>query len=254
MPRSRIILLLIATLALGSNAVSAEQSVRLMASTSPPYVDAQLPEQGLALELVRHIYSRTGYTPDIKIERWSQAVEGTQIGVYDALAVAWYTEERNKDFIFSEPYLDGDLILVKALHDPRNYRGLQDLSGKRLGVQTDYGYGIDFEQIQGLVLVQENHLIQNLLKLLQGKLDLVIGDRRTLKMQLHEYLSDRANQVQVVPMSLPSRERHVAASREVAGSQDMIAAFNKALTEVKKDGSYDAIISKWEERYGMATN
>ena len=53
--------------------VSAEQSLHLMANTSPPYADQQLPEQGLALELVREVFSRTGHTPEITIENWARA-------------------------------------------------------------------------------------------------------------------------------------------------------------------------------------
>jgi ABC-type amino acid transport substrate-binding protein len=33
------------------------------------------------------------------------------------------------------------------------------------------------------------------------------------------------------------------------GNTEMIKAFNKALAETRKDGSYDAIIKKWDERH-----
>ena len=82
-------------------------------------------------------------------------------------------------------------------------------------------------------------------------MDLVIGDQRTMNLQLHEYLKDRVNQFQVVHLNLPPRQRHVAAGRDVAGHKDMIAAFNKALAEVRKDGSYSAIVKKWDQRYAM---
>ena len=92
--------------------------VRLLANTSPPYADRKLPEQGLALELVSHILTRAGYDPDISIEIWSRAMEGVRIGLYDALATAWYSEERDQDFLFSEPYLESQLILVKLRSSP----------------------------------------------------------------------------------------------------------------------------------------
>ena len=44
--------LLLVTVALSSGAAAAEQTVRLMANTSPPYADRKLPDEGLALELV----------------------------------------------------------------------------------------------------------------------------------------------------------------------------------------------------------
>ncbi|MEM1111176.1 MAG: transporter substrate-binding domain-containing protein [Pseudomonadota bacterium] len=228
----------------------AGEEITLLANTSPPYADRTLPEEGLALELVKHVYSRTDYQPKITIENWSRAMEGVRIGVYDALAAAWYTDERNEAFLFSEPYLESDLLIVTLRTDRRPYSKLAHLSGRRLGVRTDYAYGIDFDAIPDLTLVEENHLIQSLLNLLNGKVDFVIGDRRTMVMQMQEYLGQQATKFRVVPMDLPGRARHIAASRDVEGHESIIAAFNRALAETRKDGSYDAILDRWEALYG----
>src|SRR5210317_1904185 len=181
----RFALLLVMSLALGSAGSFAQPPLRLMANTSPPYADEKLPQRGLALELVEHIFAGTDITPKISIENWSRAVEGARLGVYDGLAAAWYSDERQKDLQFSTPYLTSELMILKLRSNPRNYRSLQDLAGARLGVRVDYAYGINFDEIPDLVLVEENHLIQNLLKLLNGSVDVVIGDRRTVVMQLN---------------------------------------------------------------------
>lgn len=241
--------LALALLLVSSVLAQAQTSVHLMANTSPPYADAKLPDRGLALEIVEHVFSRTEYQTDIKIENWSRAVEGASIGVYDGLAAAWYTPERSKDLLFSEPYLSSKLIIVKRLEDRGRFRQLTDLAGGRLGVRADYAYGIDFSVIPGLKLVEENHLIQNLLNLMNGSVDFVIGDQRTMTMQLHEYMQDRITRFDVLPIDLPSPARHVAVSRELAGHDKIIAAFNKALAETRRDGSYNAILQKWDTRY-----
>jgi len=100
--------------------------------------------------------------------------------------------------------------------------------------------------------VPENYALQNLLGLVNGSVDLVIGDQRTLAMQMHEYLAGDVYKFRVVQVKLPVRERHVAASREVSGQEKMITAFNQALTEVRKDGSHAAIVAKWDKRYSIA--
>jgi polar amino acid transport system substrate-binding protein len=245
----RFVLLVSASLVFYSSGAMAEQALRLMANTSPPYADTKLPEQGLALELVRHIYDRTDYEPTIAIESWSRAVEGAQLGVYDALASVWYSKEREQDLLFSEPYLRSELIILKRRTDTRQYKTLEDMAGKRLGVRTDYAYGVDFSSVPNLTLIEENHLIQNLLSLLNGSVDFVIGDQRTVTLQLREYLQDRIAQVAVTDIQLPHVERHVAASRSMKGHEKMIAEFNRALAEVRKDGSLKAIVTRWDERY-----
>lgn len=244
-----LFVLLLTSIALAAPLVGAQQPVSLMTNNSPPYADDQLPEQGMAVEIVQHVFSRTDYQSSVSIENWSRAIEGAEIGVYDGLAAAWYSDERAETLLFSEPYLSSELILVKLRSDPRPYNTLAQISGKRLGVRADYAYGVDFSQVPGLRLVEENHLIQNLLNLVNGRVDLVIGDRRTVVMQLNTYLQDRLTRFEVVSSDLPSVARHVAASRSFEGHEDMIAAFNRALAEAKQDGSVDAIIKKWDEKY-----
>lgn len=229
--------------------VTVAEPVRMLANTSPPYADRRLPEQGLALELVSHIMKRAGYETDISIEIWARAMEGVRIGLYDALATAWYSEERSRDFLFSEPYLESRLIMVKLRSRPFSVNDLSDLQGARLGVRADYAYGIDFDAVPELRLVEENHLIQNLLNLLNGSVDVVIGDQRTMALQLNEYLQQQRHKFEVLPIELPSRARHVAASRALVGSEKLVADFNRALADAKKDGTHAAIVAKWDARY-----
>lgn len=244
----RLVLTAVLLALLGSGA-HAGQELRLLANTSPPYADAALPEQGLALELVRHIFARTDYQPEITIENWSRAVEGARLGVYDALASVWFTEERGRDLLFSEPYLQSDLIILKLRSNRRPYASLEQLAGSRLGVRRDYAYGVDFSAIPNLTLVQEDLLASNLLNLLNGKVDFVIADQRSANMQLHELLRDRIPEFQVLEIELPTVARHVAAARSWAGHGAMIEAFNKALASAREDGSLEAIISRWDQRY-----
>ncbi len=221
-----------------------------MANTSPPYADAKLPEQGLALELVKTVFADTDFTPRITIENWSRALEGTEVDVYDALAAVWYSPEREKDLLFSKPYLQSKLLILKLRSNQGRYWSLDQLAGSRLGVRTDYAYGVDFSTIPDLTLVEEDQLVPNLLNLLDGKVDFVIADQRTAAMQLHEFFNDRITQFAVTEIALSPVERHVAASRAWPEGEAMIAAFNRALEARQKDGSLDAIIRKWDERYG----
>mgnify|MGYP001818596299 CR=1 FL=1 len=248
----RAVSVFLLTCVLASEVVLAEQPLRLMANTSPPYADEKLPERGLAVELVAHVFTGTGVEPVITIENWSRALEGARIGVYDGLATAWYSDERAQDLLFSEAYLNSNLIILKRHSDTRRYTDLRQLAGKRLGIRSDYAYPVDLTAIPGVILVKENHLIQNLLNLINGQVDYVIGDQRTVNQQLHEYLSDRRHQVKVAAIELPQVARHVAVSRSKQGHEQIIADFNAALAKARSDGSHKAIIQRWEQRYAAA--
>ncbi len=58
--------------------------------------------------------------------------------------------------VYSQPYLSSKLVLVKLREDQGDYFELAHLEGKRLGVRVDYGYGVDFDSVPNLALVEEN--------------------------------------------------------------------------------------------------
>ena len=229
----------------------ATEPVKMMTNTWPPYVGEELVQGGMAMELVRHIFSRAGYKVDNTIERWPRALEGVRVGLYDVLGAAWRDEERELDFIYSEPYLINEIIVVTLHSNQRMLRSVNDLGGSRVGVLREYSYGIDFDEIGNVTLVTENHMIQSLMNLLNGKVDYVIGDRRVIAMMLNEYLPGRRGELEPLKITVPPRGLYVAGSRAKDGSDKLVEAFNRALAEVKQDGSYREIIQRWDERYGL---
>jgi polar amino acid transport system substrate-binding protein len=247
----RTVLLLALTLLTATTNAHADDPVKMMTNAWPPYVDRQLPEEGLAVELVTHIFSRAGYQVDNTIESWPRAMEGVRIGLYDVLGAAWHDDQREQEFIFSEPYLINELIIVKRRKMQGRFYSIGALENTRIGLSEDYAYGVDFTEIPGVKIVYENHIIQNLMNLLNDKVDFVVGDRRVIALQLEQYLKDRRHEIEVIGVSLPPRALYVAGSRSTERPARLIEEFNAALQEVKRDGSYQKIIDKWKARYDL---
>ncbi len=232
--------------------IALAQPINLIANTWPPYVDKNMPDEGMALEIVKHVYRRAGYEPSVSIETWPRVMEGVRVGLYDAVAHIWYSEEREKIFHYSKPYLVNTMKLVKLKSLEGDYFELAHLQGKRLGVVGDYAYGVDFNEIPGLELVAETRLIFNLLNLVNGKVDVVIGDERAIALQMTTYLNRERDKFEMLDIELPSRSAYVGVSRTNPAGEKRIADFNKALVDSLNDGSYQAIINKWNQRYGLA--
>lgn len=224
------------------------QPLKLVTNTWSPYVDKNLPEQGLAVELVMHVLRHAGYEPTLTIETWPRAMEGAKIGVYDAIAAAWVTEERERDYLYSLPYLNNWLRIVGMKNRPLDQKKLSELAGLRLGIVTDYAYGVDFDAIEGLQLVRENHLIQNLLNLTNGRVDFVVGDERAIRSEINAYLPDRRAEFGFLEVELPVRSLYLAASRQSPLAGELIERFNEALVAVRNDGSYERMLAAWDER------
>ena len=72
-----------------------------------------------------------------------------------------------------------------------------------------------------------------------------------LAMELEQSLKDRRDELEVASISLPPRGLYVAGSRATERPARLVEEFNTALIEVKRDGSYQKIIEKWQQRYPL---
>ncbi len=223
--------------------------LRLGTSVWSPYVDQNLPGKGLAIELVTAAFKEAGYDVQVEVGSWPRTLEGAKIGVYDVIPAAWYTEERAKELAYSKPYLANTIKFIRRKGDDVNFNGIEDLRGKVIGVVAGYAYGPEFDKARGLTRFEENHVIQNLLNLINGEVQLTLGDEWVLRHETKQYLRSSADQLEILPRPLDVRDLHIAVSRLHPDHEKIIAAFDEAIEKMKKDGRYQAIIDRHLNRY-----
>ncbi len=225
-------------------AASSAELLRVTGSLWSPYLDDELPNGGLAADLVRTALTRAGYEVEASAEPWSRAYEGAAIGVYDVVAAIWQNEERGEDLIFSNPYLLNDIIFMSRQGVLGSYRTLGDLGGYRIGVVKDYAYDDAFDTHPDLYRIANNHLIQNLLLLRQGRLDVVVGDKWSILHQISQFMPDDIGYFVALPKPLARRAVRLGVSRQNPHAQEIVAAFDAAIAEMQKDGTYDEIVTR----------
>ena len=219
--------------------------LKLATSPWPPYVDENLPGKGLAIKLVTTALTRAGYTTTLKIESWTRTLEGAGIGVYDIIPTAWYSEERARAFSFSKPYLTNNIMLLKRKNDPFTYSDLSSLQGRIIGVIPGYAYGPEFDAAGNFYRVNSRHLIENLTRLQQGQIDLTLDDERVLLHDLDKYMHNSQDQLIMLPKPLSVNGLHIAVSRQRPDHEKIVAAFDKAMEEMKEDGEYEKILNEF---------
>ena len=235
---------LLLVLGIVSHAASAEGLNVVYSGKWPPYADASLPEQGLGVDLVTTALQRAGYDTFLNIDSLDRILEGGKLGVYDVFATPWYSDERNEYLYYSKPYLQSYIRFVKKKGSDFEFNDFNDLSGMMIGIVQDYAYDEEFNQSRQLIKIGERNLIQNLLKLKQGRLDLVVDDELVLLYEINQYMPNSMQQFEFLPKPLAVRGIHIGVSRENPNHAKIAAAFDKAIEEMKKDGSYDKIIHK----------
>ena len=231
-------------LSLSAGAASAAEKLHVTGSLWTPYIDADLPEGGLATDLVRTALTDAGYELEAKIERWPRAYEGAAIGLYDVVAAVWRTAEREQDLLFSEPYLFNDIVLLTRPGVLVDFQALEDLAGYRIGVVRDYAYDEAFDNHPGLTRVVNNQLIQNLLLLRQGRLDLVIADRWSALYHIAAYLPEDAARFRLLAKPVASQGLTLGVSRQNPQAAKIVDNFNTAIAAMKADGRFAKIVEK----------
>src|SRR5262245_35220626 len=76
------------------SASASAETLRMAADAWPPFTDAGLPGNGLASELVSTALKRAGHRPEYVEVPWARALRGVQVGDYDLIVNAWYSDER----------------------------------------------------------------------------------------------------------------------------------------------------------------
>lgn len=212
-----------------------------------PYVDGEVENGGLASDLVRTALTRAGYEVEPNVETWTRAYQGVAVGAYDVVAAIWQNEERGEDLLFSDAYLLNDIVFLARRGILVEYRSLSDLSGFRIGVVREFAYDEAFDTHPDLYRVVNNHLIQNLLLLRQGRLDIVVGDKWSILSQISQFMPDDLGAFVMLPKPLARRALRLGVSRLNPKADEIIAAFDLAIQEMQDDGTYDEIVKRHTE-------
>lgn len=244
LPRPLAFALLVSALLFSAGAAQAAGTLRMSISDWPPYVETTAPHGGLAIDLVRTALDRIDYDMEIVDANWSRTLEGATLGVYDALAAAWYNDERGAAFLFSKPYLINQIKFIKRQGDPFQFRTMDDLKGRVIGIVKDYAYDDQFDNARGLTRFVNSHVLENLLLLLQGQVDVTLDDEMVLQYAIGRYMANSRNQFEILPKPFATRGLCFAMNRQHPKAKEIIKAFDAEIAEMRADGTYDRILAK----------
>ena len=93
------------------NAFSQTSELKLASDIWPPFTDVE-GEKSFALDLVKEALARTGVMANFEILELNDIITGIDAGKYDGSAALWLSEDRENKNLFSEPYLQNQLVLV----------------------------------------------------------------------------------------------------------------------------------------------
>ncbi len=217
-----------------------EKKVLVMATNAefPPYEYYDGDKiVGIDAEVAALIAEKLGMELKIEDVAFDSIIPGVQAGKYDmGMAGMTVTEDRLKDVNFSDSYAKG--VQVVIVKDGGSIASLDDIAGKKIGVQTSTTgdiYASDEFGEENVVKYENGALAVEALK--NGKVDCVIIDNEPAK----SYVA--ANEgLKVLDTEYTVEDYAICFAKENTDLQEKV---NAALKELIADGSVKNVVDKY---------
>lgn len=212
----------------------------------PPYVISK--NEGMSIEIVKSAFILSGgHTLEASIKLWEHCLKEVKSGDLDILLAVWKSKLREQDYVFSEPYFENQIVVIKRQKDSSQYKTLQNFEGKRVGVVEGYHYWDAFEASKTIQKDPSGSLITNLRRLQKDRIDVTLDDRLVAKHTLLEGGYDK-NTIHLVSKPVIAKQQtYIAVSIKHPKKDEIISAFNNGLHQIKMSNNLDKIIKKFDK-------
>jgi polar amino acid transport system substrate-binding protein len=220
------------------------ESVQLAALNWPPYIGENLTENGFGAEIIKTAFNRVGYGVTFSFLPWIRALKDANIGKYDAVCFAYYSEQRAKTYALSLPFVESALVFCKRREADIAYHTLQDLKPYRIGIVRGYVNTSEFDQAHYLQKEQANSELLNLKKLLNKRIDLTLIDKFVAQYLIHSVFARQATAFQFISPPLKIHPMYLMFSKNTKNYQTKLNAFNHGLQQIGADGTIARIMAR----------
>jgi len=223
-------------------AVAAEPiDLRLASDEWPPFTGSEGTPR-VALELVETALDRAGIHTTMTIVDWKDVESGIRRGDFDGSAAMWRTANREREMLFSAPYLENRLVLVGRSGSDVSAVRLSDLVGKRVAAVGRYAYGEQIEKAEGVLFVNTRNDQDSLTKLLAGEVEYMLVDELVARYLLQNQPDDVEANLEIGIRPLARRTLHLAIRRDTPNAVAIVAAFNVEINAMQGDGTYSSVL------------
>jgi L-cystine transport system substrate-binding protein len=198
---------------------------------------------GFDADIAKEVAKRLGVKAEFAPQDFSGLIPSLQAGNIDVIiSQVTITDERKQQIDFTQPYITNSVkIIVKQ--DNNSITKLEDFKGKKIGV----GLGTNDEtylrkevlpKVGNFEIKTYDDVITSLADLNAGRIDGTINNMYALK----PVIEKNGFKIKAVGEPIKSDKAGIAVKK---GNPQFLAALDKALTDIKADGTYNTIFKKW---------
>jgi len=193
---------------------------------------------GFDVEIGEAIAAKLGVKAEFVEGKWDGLIAGIDAKRYDTVInQVGITDARKQKYDFSEPYIASKAVLI-ARTDDDSIKSFADLKGKKAAQSLTSNFGKLAEQ-SGAELVGTDGFDQSIQLVLTKRADATVNDSLSF-LDFKKHKPD-AN-VKIVAQEANADHSGVIIAK---GEPKLLAAINKALADIKADGTYQKIADKY---------
>ncbi|MGT2667530.1 ABC transporter substrate-binding protein/permease [Streptococcus rifensis] len=228
---------------LTGHTVQAETIDIVFDSTYAPFEfqDTDGTYKGIDVAIIEEVAKRSGWTTNNTYPGFDAAVNAVQSGQADAIMAGMtITEARQKVFTFSDSYFDTSIVIASTGN--KTVPSYEDLKGKTVGVKNGTVSQTFLEENKekyGYTIKPFDTGTEMYNSLAAGAVDAAMDDTPVIQYAIKQ------GQDLAINMEPENIGSFGFAVKKDGPYEYLVDDFNKALKEMKADGTYDAIIAEW---------
>lgn len=193
---------------------------------------------GFDVEIAREIAKRIGVEAQFVEGPWDGLIAGIDANRYDVVInQVGITDERKAKYDFSEPYIASKAALV-VKGDNTDITSFEDLKGKKAAQTITSNFG-KLAQANGAEIVPTDGFDQSIALVLQGRADATIND----SLSFFDFKKQKPDADVEIAATQPDAD--YSGVLLAKNKPELLDAINKALTDLKADGTYATISQKY---------
>jgi len=223
------------------------EKLRIVTEPWAPYVyEENGTSLGLDYETTAIVFKRLGIDVEWQFLPWKRCLSMLEQGQADGALDIFHSDERDATLLYpSEPLSQVEFVMFYANERPFPFRTLDDLKGLTIGTSPGYLYSKDFSESTLFTREPAPTHEANFGKLVRGRIDLLITDRR-----VGQYLLDQLNirdKITENPTIISQQSQYLAVRRN-AGMDLLVQRFGAELKRFKREPAY----AELSARYGAS--
>lgn len=224
--------------------LSNAETLRIAGDKWPPFTDASMPYNGLAIDLISTALKRAGFSASYEQVPWARAIQGLQRDRYDIIGAAWFAPDRDVYGQFSAPYLTNTIRFIRKKGSSIDYQRLSELRPYLISVVRGYAYAPAFDADTSLRKHPVTNFASAARMVVQGHAQLTVQDELVAQHAFNGELSDAREHLEFLPKPLSESPLHILVRRSHPQHQQIIDGFNTAMQAMRADGTYQVIMQR----------